>query len=381
MKKKTLSFLLALMMVSLALPLTASALTTNDAAAWMDAHEGECLDFDGEYGGQCTDVPTSYCDELFDWWPGGNARDYWSYDLPQGWERIDYAPGLYPQPGDIVVFEPSYSGAILIGDVGHVGLVYTVYDDHMVTMEQNAGEGDPYAMGTYMHKCERGYEGLWGFIRPPFTDNGGNFITEVQPVEVHFARANPYRQGQFTDVPAGEWYAASVADAFELGLMKGNGETTFNPHGDVTVAEAVTMACRIHAIFTTGSDSAIPTETQFAWYQPYLDYAWEKGIYDANAEGIDVNQKATRAQCARIFAKALPREALSAVNEIADGKIPDVPMSAPYAGAVYQLYRAGILSGGDAQGTFSPDSFITRKEAAAILSRMAESNARRSFAL
>lgn len=216
----------------------------------------------------------------------------------------------------------------------------------------------------------------------PGTNPGTNPTPGADPSNVHFTRANVYHQGQFTDVPANQWYTQSVADAFELGLMKGNSDTTFGVNGNVTVAEAITMACRIHAIYTTGSDSAITTaQTGGQWYQPYLDYARQNKIISDAYYNSDVTQNATRAQFAEVFANSLPAEALSSINSIADGRIPDVPMTANYASAVYKLYRAGILAGGDATGTFSPSSFISRVEAAAITARMAESNSRVSFSL
>ena len=59
-----------------------------------------------------------------------------------------------------------------------------------------------------------------------------------------FVKTGSYTEGQFADVPATEWYASEVASAFELGLMNGTGGGLFAPDGDVTVAEAITMASR-----------------------------------------------------------------------------------------------------------------------------------------
>ena len=50
----------------------------------------------------------------------------------------------------------------------------------------------------------------------------------------------------YTDVPSGEWYEESVAFVAERKLMKGIGDKKFNPLGNLTVAEAITMAARIH---------------------------------------------------------------------------------------------------------------------------------------
>lgn len=202
--------------------------------------------------------------------------------------------------------------------------------------------------------------------------------TQPAPAEVHFPRVNVYSQGQFTDVPAGQWYTDSVKQAFELGLMVGESDSTFKPQDNVTVAQAITMAARVHSIYTTGAESFQPSGI---WYQVYLDYAFQNGIISYAYYNSDVTQTATRAQFAEIFANALPAEALSPINKVTEGAIPDVPASAFYASHVYKLYRAGILSGSDVNGTFSPDSYITRQEAAAIVSRMAESSSRVKFTL
>ena len=76
-----------------------------------------------------------------------------------------------------------------------------------------------------------------------------------------------------------------------------------------------------------------------------------------------------------IFSYAMPEEALKVINDVEDGAIPDVAVSAAYAQSVYRFYRAGILTGNDAKGTFGPQTTITRGAAAAIISRMADPSA------
>ena len=196
--------------------------------------------------------------------------------------------------------------------------------------------------------------------------------------EVHFPKMTVYFQGQFSDVPADQWFTNNVANAFSFGLMKGNSATTFNPYGDVTVAEAIAMAARIHSIYTTGSENFTQGTP---WYQCYLDYAYKNKIISYAYYNCDVKHKATRAQFAEIFAAALPDEALSIKNSVSDNAVPDVKMKDSYSAPVYKLYRAGILAGGDAKGTFSPGTFITRAECATIVARMADSDNRVSFSL
>ncbi len=205
--------------------------------------------------------------------------------------------------------------------------------------------------------------------------------TPISPsVSVHFPKVSVYVQGQFTDVPAAQWFTQNVAGAVEFGLMKENTASTFNPYGDVTLAETITMAARIHSIYTTGAES-FDQSVGDVWYQVYLNYAYQNGIIGYSLYSGNVQEKATRAQYAEIFANALPDEALAAKNSVPDAAIPDVTMQDSYAGAVYKLYRAGILAGGDANGTFSPLTYITRAESATVVARMADSDNRMSFSL
>ena len=68
-----------------------------------------------------------------------------------------------------------------------------------------------------------------------------NSTKTVTTSDVHFEKVTLYAQDQFTDVAANQRFTNKVAEAVELGLIKGSGDT-FNPYGDVTLAEAITMA-------------------------------------------------------------------------------------------------------------------------------------------
>ena len=88
----------------------------------------------------------------------------------------------------------------------------------------------------------------------------------------------------------------------------------------------------------------------------------------------DLQQAASRAQMAYVFAHALPETELEALHT--DVKIPDVSDGAPYAAEIRLLYRAGVLQGRGTDGRFAPDSNISRAEAAAIIARIALKTAR-----
>ncbi len=194
----------------------------------------------------------------------------------------------------------------------------------------------------------------------------------------NFSRQRTY-DGRFADVSGDAWYADAVKLGYEYGFIHGMSATAFAPSNNLSVAEAITLACRIHSIYTTGSDPGLSAEAGDRWYSPYVRYAAANGII-SDAYG-DYDVPAVRSEAAAIFAKALPPEALTAIRVVEDDAIPDVPSSAAYAEPVYLLYRAGVLSGNDEYGTFSPDSHIRRSEISAICVRLAVPSERSAKAL
>lgn len=181
-----------------------------------------------------------------------------------------------------------------------------------------------------------------------------------------FDKKFTYAEGTFTDVPDSEWYAAEVKSAYELGFMNGVGEGAFSPDGNVTVAEAITMASRVNASFTgkTIDGSSDP------WYRIYVDYAVSNGIIPQDRfSDADYERNIKRSEMAEVFYKGVPESWFTAQNDVS--VIPDVNNAAPYRDALLALYRSGVVMGNDEYGSFHPASDILRCEAAAIINRIA----------
>lgn len=189
-----------------------------------------------------------------------------------------------------------------------------------------------------------------------------------------FEKKLDYKEGQFVDVPAGSLWAANVQTAYEFGLMVGVSNTQFQPNGNVTIVQAIIMACRLHNTYYANEATFEGNRTR-----PYVEYALDQGIIDKEYE--DYNSPIDRASFAMILGESLPNAALPVINVVVDGAIPDVEKGTDYYDAVYRLYRAGILVGNDAKGTFAPSSNITRGAAAAIVSRMANESLRETITL
>lgn len=195
----------------------------------------------------------------------------------------------------------------------------------------------------------------------------------------NFQRTEVY-ENQFADVAPSAWYAENVTAVYELGLMKGDSATKFNPNGNLTYAETITMAARLHKIYHTGSGEFEKTSP---WYKSYADYAIENGILGGSVEMSEYwyNQPCPRANFAAFLGSALPDEALEPINTVEDNAIPDAPRGTFYGKNLYRLYRAGVLVGNDSKGTFTPNAKIQRSAVAAIIARMADPSLRLNVTL
>ena len=197
---------------------------------------------------------------------------------------------------------------------------------------------------------------------------GSGIIIPVDP-------GTPSYELPFVDVPEGEWYYESVYYAWDANLINGTSPTTFRPDNTLTVAEAIKLAAALHQL---ESDGKVTLKNGTAnWYDTYVAYAVKEGIIEAKYQSYtqaQMNAPATRREFVHILHGAL--DEYEAMNAISDNAIPDVKTGDAYADEIYDFYRAGILTGSNAQGTFHPESSIKRSEVAAILIRMYDESMR-----
>lgn len=196
----------------------------------------------------------------------------------------------------------------------------------------------------------------------------------------NFEKSLQYQANVFSDIPFSQWYYENVASVYEYGLMNGKGNSVFDPSGEITIAETIVVAVRMNYIYNFNEQFYTDDSTNSTmWYDIYVDYAKEFSVI--NSTYSNYNAPATRAQFAQILANSIDSIDLDEINLVDDGAIPDVNMDADYASAAYLLYRAGVLTGSDSNGTFYPDSTITRAEAAAIITRIVDPSLRKSIEL
>ena len=184
----------------------------------------------------------------------------------------------------------------------------------------------------------------------------------------------------FKDVSKADWYYDSVRSAWKNNLIDGVTATEFRPDSTLTVAQAIKLAAALHQLDRTGEVSL--KNGGVNWYDSYVNYAVTNGIIEkdyANYTKAQMNAPVTRGEFVHIFHGA--ESAYAAINTVADNSIPDVKMTDKFAAEIYEFYRAGILTGSDAKGTFHSASSIKRSEVSAILVRMFDTASRQSITL
>ena len=248
------------------------------------------------------------------------------------------------------------------------------WDDGVVTTPATETED---GLKTFTCVCGAARTEIIPKLTPPVTP-----VIPSEPAKLPF---NPNAgsgadKRPFTDVSSNRWYYSSVRSAWEKGLIDGVTASEFRPDATLTVAQAIKLAAALHQLNKTGTVSLKNGGT--SWYESYLSYAIANGILEkdyASYTAAQLNAPVTRGEFVHIFHGA--EEAYKAINAVADGAIPDVKATDRFAAEIYEFYRAGILTGSDAKGTFHSDSTIKRSEAAAILLRMLEGSERKSIVL
>jgi hypothetical protein len=165
----------------------------------------------------------------------------------------------------------------------------------------------------------------------------------------------------FKDVADSAWYKDYVFRAYAKGLIEGTSEDLFSPDSSLTHAQAITLACRLRALYEGKELGLKNGET--VWYEPYLAYAKGAGITDGRSDNV-MNKPVTRAEMAFYFSRALPD---TFYVKTAENRLTDVA-GTEYAENIGRLAESGIVDG-YTDKSFKPDNSIKRSEAATILAR------------
>lgn len=151
--------------------------TASEVAAWAKSVIGKRINIDGRYGAQCWDLPNYIFGRYWGFWTSGNAIAMAWYRYPKGFKFYRNTASFIPKPGDMAVWG---TGSFNNG-VGHTAVVigpstksyFTSVDQNWIGA--NGWTGSPGA------KIKHSYNGISGFVRPPYHEEYKKPSTKPKP--------------------------------------------------------------------------------------------------------------------------------------------------------------------------------------------------------
>ena len=184
----------------------------------------------------------------------------------------------------------------------------------------------------------------------------------------------------FTDVPQDHWANPYVEAMTQKGVVTGVGNGRFNPDGNLSTAEFAVMLTQAFC----PKEVADPEEGA-AWWEPYLNAAWEAGYLTDTTAGFSyadgswdadvVTAPMTRYDMAPAMNNTvaaekmtLPTDEQREAAQAAIGDFDSIPED--YESAVVAMYALGYLSGVNANGDFGGESTMTRAQSCVVMSKL-----------
>ena len=204
--------------------------------------------------------------------------------------------------------------------------------------------------------------------------SGQTFVNFTHPVELLVTaedeqHTKPYTvtvklDEAFKDVKPTDWFFKDVMQAASAGIVKGQGDGIFAPKDNVTRRDFAIMLCRVLGVDLEG-DAVVP----FVDVKPD-DYGIVAIAYCAS-HGIVNGYEDTTFRPNEYITRQEAAKMISVamgVSNISDEKYPDDANIADWASDyVYMAKAAGLMKGDADTGNFRPTSKITRAEAATIM--------------
>lgn len=181
----------------------------------------------------------------------------------------------------------------------------------------------------------------------------------------------PSDGGIFIDVGRNEWYAEYVEEAYELGIMTGNGDGTFAPEKNMIRAELVTALAKYVRPNLNGYTAGRFYDVSSGdWFAREVAWAAENGIVNGvDSFNFSPNTSIERERICNIIARYLRSQNVM-VGDTELQFTDEYAISLDAVDDVYYCAALGIVNGND-DGTFAPQKFATRAEVAKMLTCMA----------
>ncbi|WP_338593396.1 immunoglobulin-like domain-containing protein [Paenibacillus sp. Y5S-9] len=164
-----------------------------------------------------------------------------------------------------------------------------------------------------------------------------------------------------------DWAKDAISALGARGIVKGVGDGEFNPNGQVTRAEFITMLMKLFELSDESATTSFNDVKQGEWYHGNIATAQKLGIVNGKPDGrFGVHENITREDMAVMVYKAIQIKQLALASGEATA-FKDVANIASYAKqAVEAIQRAGIING-VGNDEFAPKKNASRAEAAVMI--------------
>lgn len=213
----------------------------------------------------------------------------------------------------------------------------------------------------------------------------GTIEVETKDIEKDSKKVNSDHDKQisdiglkYSDVYQTAWFYEPVMKMTSLGLFSGtstpiNGVGTFSPYSEMTRAEFLTTVLR----YLYPEELTNPNVGKY-WYSGNYKLGISKGMIKENEfTELAMNQPMTRQEMAMILVRACEKLGEQKGKLIELSSIPDNKEIGSYFSEYVRLaYSKGMIAGVDSKGTFNPLGTLTRGQAATVLYRLVDPDAR-----
>ncbi|WLR49034.1 N-acetylmuramoyl-L-alanine amidase [Halobacillus litoralis] len=147
------------------------------------------------------------------------------------------------------------------------------------------------------------------------------------------------------------------------GVLSGYPDGTFKPHKEVTREEAATLIARALKLDGTQRNTVFSDVSRYSYASGYIQSSYEQGAISGYPDGTyKPKETMTRGQMAVSVSNAF------SLGSGSNGSYGDVSSYAYYYDAVKSVTSAGVAAGYP-DGTYRPESAITREEFALFVAR------------
>lgn len=175
----------------------------------------------------------------------------------------------------------------------------------------------------------------------------------------------------FADVDDSNWGYGEIMYCYALEIVEGVSENTFDPDGELTRAQFITMVGRANFEDEVQAQAL----SSDSWYSAYVRYMNTNGyLVDVNSDESSLNEGMPRLEMACLLKNIYftgideyPFEE-NAIDSITDADEIDTAYES-YYNAINFTYNYGLLTGFE-DGSFRPDETVTRQQACAVLARV-----------